>query len=223
MPWTSARWRRVDDDAQPEPEEATMRAKDIMTRPVYTVRPTDTVEHVAALLTEKKITAVPVLNEADEVIGMVSEGDLLRHRVPADPTAHPWRAAGGNGEKRPKTVAEVMSTPPVTSWPQADVADIAEAMLQHNVRSVPILDDEELVGIVSRRDILRTVIRTDDVLAQEVQDRLDAYAGGVHRWTATVTGGTATIDGAFDDDAERTVVAIMARTVPGVAAVHVER
>lgn len=197
-----------------------MRAKDIMTRPVYTVRPTDRIEDAASLLADRKITAAPVLNEADEVIGMVSEADLLQHRVPADPAVHPGRAAGGDGEKRPEAVAEVMSAPAVTSRPQADVADIAQAMIQRDVRSVPILDGGELVGIVSRRDILRTVIRTDDVLAQDIQYRLDEYAGGVHRWTATVTEGTATITGALDDDVERTVVTIMARTVPGVAAVR---
>lgn len=197
-----------------------MRARDIMTRPVFTVRPTETVQHAAALLADKKITAVPVLNEADEVIGMVSEADLLRHRVPPDPDVHLWRAAGGDGERRPATVAEVMSTPACMSTPQADIADIAQTMLCHNVRSVPILDGEQLVGIVSRRDILRTVIRTDDVLAKDIQHRLDEYASGAHRWTATVTDGTATIEGGFDNDTERTVVAVMARTVPGVAAVR---
>jgi osmotically-inducible protein OsmY len=79
------------------------------------------------------------------------------------------------------------------------------------------VEDGAVVGIVSRRDILRTVVRTDDMVQQDVQYRLDEYAGGVQRWLATVEDGVVLIDGALDDDAERTVVTVMARTVPGVA------
>jgi osmotically-inducible protein OsmY len=65
------------------------------------------------------------------------------------------------------------------------------------------------------------VLRTDDVLEHEVQQRLDGYSGGVHRWTATVADGVVKIDGVVDDDAELRVVEILARTVPGVAGVTV--
>jgi len=191
-----------------------------MSRPVHTVYLMDTVEQATALLAEKGITAAPVLDAGGELVGMVSEGDLLWHRVPADPTAHLWRAAGGEVGERPKVVADVMSTDPVTTWPEADLSDVAQLMLDEDVRSVPVVDDGDLVGIVSRRDILRTVVRTDDMLCREVQHRLDEYAGGVRRWTVAVTDGVATIVGGFDDEAERAAVAVMARTVPGVAAVR---
>ena len=198
-----------------------MRAHDIMSRPVRTVRTADTIERAAKLLAQYKITAAPVLDESGMLIGMVSEGDLLWHRVPVDPTAHLSRAESGKGRRRPHLVSDVMSRRLVTSWPQADVADIAALMLRYDVRSVPIIEDRAVVGIVSRRDILRTVVRTDDVLRAEVQHRLDEYAGTAGRWTAAVTDGTAVIDGDLDDDIERRVVAIMARTVPGVAAARI--
>jgi CBS-domain-containing membrane protein len=199
-----------------ELEAIAMRAHDIMSRPVYSVRTTDTVESAAALLTEKKVTAAPVIDEAGELVGMVSEGDLLWHRVPEDPTAHMWRGVSDGPDERPRVVADVMSGSPVTTWPDADVADVAQMMLRHDIRSVPVVDHGDLVGIVSRRDILRTVVRGDDVLEREIQHRLDEYAGGERRWTATVTDGMATVDGRFDDEVEREVVSVLARTVPGV-------
>ena len=190
------------------------------TDPVHTVRTDDSIEHAAALLADKKITAAPVLDNAGKLVGMVSEGDLLLHRVPADVTSHRWRAATEDAESRPKSVAEVMSSQVVTSLPSEDVADAAQTMLNYSVRSVPVLDDGQLVGIISRRDIVRSVIRTDDVLTHELQHRLDEYAGGQHRWNATVTEGIAIVGGVSNDEAERTIVTVIARTVPGISAVR---
>lgn len=113
-----------------------------------------------------------------------------------------------------------MSSQVLTSLPAEDVADVAQTMLNYSVRSMPVLHDGRLVGIISRRDIVRTVIRTDDVLGHEIQHRLDDYAGGARRWRVTVSDGVASVDGAFDDEIERTIVSIMTRTVPGVAGVH---
>lgn len=192
-----------------------MRVQDIMSRPVFTVQPTDPVEGAAALLADRGITAAPVVDERNRLVGMVSEGDLLRDRVPRDPTAH-LRAATGPVARRPHIVVEVMTRKVVTAWLSEDVADVARTMLEYDVRSVPVLDGRHVVGIISRRDLLRSVLRTDDVLAYEVQQRLDSYAGGTRRWAATVTDGVVAIDGSFDDDAERRVAEILARTVPGV-------
>jgi CBS domain-containing protein len=199
-----------------------MRARDIMTTPVHVIWQNAPVESAAELLTEKSVTALPVVDAKGALVGMVSEGDLLWHRVPADPTAHLWRHLENSPERRPGIVREVMSARPVTATPDADVADIADMMLRHNVRSVPIVEDRDVVGIVSRRDILRAAVRGDDVLAKEVQQRLDEYADGVRRWTATVDGGVAAISGDFVNDTERTVVTVLTRTVPGISGVKLE-
>jgi len=196
-----------------------MRAKDIMSSPVHTVPQTATVESAAALMTGHAVTALPVVDAAGTLVGMVSESDLLWHRVTADPTAHLRPLPDTDPAERPGTVVEVMSAYPLTTRPDTDVADVAEAMLDNDVRSIPVLDDGTLVGIISRRDILRAMVRSDDVLTREVQHRLDAYADGQHRWTATVEAGIARIGGDFDGDTERAVVTVLARTVPGVAAV----
>jgi CBS domain-containing protein len=199
-----------------------MRARDIMTTPVHVIWQNAPVESAAELLTEKSVTALPVVDAKGALVGMVSEGDLLWHRVPADPTAHLWRHLENSPERRPGIVREVMSARPVTATPDADVADIADMMLRHNVRSVPIVEDRDVVGIVSRRDILRAAVRGDDVLAKEVQQRLDEYADGVRRWTATVDGGVAAVSGDFVNDTERTVVTVLTRTVPGISGVKLE-
>jgi CBS domain-containing protein len=196
-----------------------MRVKDIMSSPVYTVERATTVDAAAALMTAKSVTALPVLDESGAVVGMVGESDLLWHRVPADPAAHLRPLPAIDPADRPGLVVEVMSPYPVTVRPDTDVAEAAEAMLEYDVRSIPVLDDGDLVGIVSRRDILRAMVRGDDVLTAEVQHRLDEYADGQHRWTATVEGGVARIAGDFDDITEQGVVAVLASTVPGVAAV----
>jgi len=118
-------------------------------------------------------------------------------------------------------VVEVMSAYPLATTPRADVAEVAEAMLQNDVRSIPVIEDRAVVGIISRRDILRAMVRGDAQLVREVQYRLDEYADGRRRWIATVQGGVATVAGEYDNETERAVVAVLARTVPGIAAVRV--
>jgi CBS domain-containing protein len=198
-----------------------MRAKDVMTTPVHTVPPDASVESAAEMMTTNSVTALPVV-EGGRLVGMISESDLLWHRVPSDPTAQIRHYPDTDPRERPGRVSEVMSPYPLTTRPEADVAEVAELMLENDVRSLPVVGDDQVVGIISRRDILRAMVRGDEVLAREVQHRLDEYGDGSRSWTATVQGGIATVTGGFDDETEKAVVAILARTVPGVAAVQVD-
>jgi CBS domain-containing protein len=195
-----------------------MRARDIMSSPVYTVDSATPVEEAAETMAARSVTALPVV-DAGLLVGVVSESDLLWHRVPSDPTAHARRLPDTDPGDRPSKVGDVMSVYPVTTSPYADVAEVAETMLEHDVRSMPVLQDDVVVGIISRRDIMRAMVRSDEVLTREVQHRLDEYANGHPRWTATVQGGVARISGGFGTDTEQAVVAVLARTIPGVAAV----
>jgi CBS domain-containing protein len=188
-----------------------------MTHPVYTVRATDPIEGAAALLTDRGITAAPVLDNDGRLIGIISEADLLTDRIPDDPTAH---LRPTTSHHRPQVVAEVMTHNVITAWPDEDISDAARTMLHRNVRSLPVLDGTHLAGIISRRDLLRTVIRTDHILQDEIQQRLDGYAGNTRRWTATVTDGTVTITGTFDDETEQHIITTMAHTVPGTSTVN---
>jgi CBS-domain-containing membrane protein len=187
-----------------------MRAADVMSRPVLTVRADDTVEQAAALLSHKNVTAAPVLDSEGDLIGIVSEGDLLRARV----------ASERDGAQTATAVADVMSRTVIVLPPDAALSEVAEAMLRHNVHSVPIVDDgAELAGIVCRHDLLRAYVRTDDTVQWDVQHRLDQYAGEQRKWTATVARGVVEVEGSYVDDVERRVVEALARTVGGVSQV----
>ncbi|GAA4607540.1 CBS domain-containing protein [Actinoplanes octamycinicus] len=200
-----------------------MRVRDIMTSPAQVVPADAPVESAADLMTTYAVTALPVVNADGRLIGMVSDSDLLWHRVPAEPHTDPARHRDTmvHPGYRPGVVVEVMSEYPVTTRPGADVADAAQLMLDHDVRSLPVLADDDLVGVVSRRDILKAMIRDDRALAADVQRRLDAYAGQRGRWTVTVAAGVVTVGGGFPNEEQRTVATLLAGSVAGVAAVRV--
>jgi CBS domain-containing protein len=193
-----------------------MHAADVMTRPVLSVRADDTVEQAAALLANNNVTAAPVLGPEGELIGIVSEGDLLRARVVRvpDPAHDP-----GPGPMA-TIVREVMTRDVVTLPVDADLSAVADAMLNRNVHSVPIVDGSEVMGMICRHDLLRLYVRTDDRVQWDVQHRLDQYAGDDRQWTATVHNGVVDIKGEYVDDVQHKVVEVLARTVPGVKKVH---
>ena len=197
-----------------------MRARDIMTSPVHTIWQIASVESAAQVMTAEGVTALPVVDLHGRLVGMVSESDLLWHRVPPEPGAETGTDESGP-EHRPGMVLEVMSAYPLTTTPETDVARVAEAMLEHDVRSIPVLQGRTIVGIVSRRDILRAMVRGDRELTHDVQHRLDEYAGRTRRWTASVAGGVAAVDGDYRNETERAIVRVLARTVPGVSGVRV--
>ncbi|GGM68144.1 HPP family protein [Dactylosporangium sucinum] len=188
-----------------------MHAKDIMSTPAYTVHADAPVSEAVTLLERRSITAAPVVDEHDLLVGLVSEVDLLKNqaRTGAAPSATAQR------------VRDVMSGLPVTAWPEADVADLADAMVRRAAHTVPVVVEEHVVGVVSRCDVLRTLLPTDDAAQREAQHRLDVYADGRRRWPVTVHEAAATIGGEFDDEAERSAVVALVRTTPGVTTLQV--
>src|SRR3954447_3439506 len=121
-----------------------MRAKDIMTTPVHTVAPDTSVEGAAEMMTTNSVTALPVVDHG-RLVGMISEGDLLWHRVPPDPTARLRDYPDTDPGERPGKVSEVMSPDPLTTWPEADVAEVATQMLDNDVRSMPVIENDRVV------------------------------------------------------------------------------
>jgi CBS domain-containing protein len=199
-----------------------MKASEVMSQPVITVAVDTPVRQAAALLAERAITAMPVVDGEGRLVGMVSEADLLVNRMAHDPRAHLRRDThpqGGQPEPA-HTVGEVMASPVRAMAIDADTADVVDLMLRHDVRSVPIVDGEVVVGIVSRRDLLRALVRDDCTIEAEIRTRLDSYGGHPGRWPVQVVDGVVTVGGPFGDETERRVVATLVRTVPGVSVVH---
>jgi CBS domain-containing protein len=194
-----------------------MQARDLMTRPVVTFRADTPIRHAAAVLTDKRIAAAPVVNDEDDVIGMVSEGDLITSRFPPDPRSHPNGYGAALELVPPRTVAEVMTATVVAMSASADAADLAQAMVDYDIRSIPIVSGSTLIGIVSRGDLLRTLVRDDDIIRIEVVNRLDTHTDGPGRWDIQVHDGQVQILGDAGDDLEARVLLTLARTVPGVA------
>lgn len=199
-----------------------MRASEIMTRSVVTVRAETSVRLAAQLLTDHGIASMPVLDDDDRVIGIVSEADLIRDRMPLDPRSH-LRPEAHQQPDPARLVRDVMTDTVICLGGNADTADVAALMLDNNLRAVPIVDGGNLVGIVARRDLLRTLTRDDGAIRAEVLERLDDYAGESGRWAVDVDNGIVTIRGHFDDDAQERVVTVLARTAPGAIRVHTHR
>jgi CBS domain-containing protein len=198
-----------------------MKASEIMTRNVVTVHPAIPVREAIALLAEHCITSMPVLDDDHNIIGIVSELDLLRERMPHDPRAH-LRPEQDNRPDPARTVRDVMSDVVICAPENADSADLAELLVDNRVRALPVLRGGDLVGIVSRRDLLRILLRDDSAIRAEVQERLDAYAGESGRWRVDVDAGVVTVHGHFDDDRQRQIIDVLTRTVPAVVRVHLE-
>ena len=196
-----------------------MLARDIMTTPVVTVGPRTPVKEAAALLAGHGFTALPVVDTGGGFVGIVTEADLVRDRVPRDARAlcHPGPALP---TVTTTLVGEVMTTPAVAMGSGTDVAVLARALSDAGHRSMPIVDGARLVGIVTRRDILGVIARDDRAIAEEVRHRLEIY-GGDRRWRVEVHEGMVSIGDRFDGaqrdvDTDRHVVTVLAEAVPGV-------
>jgi CBS domain-containing protein len=130
-----------------------MKAQDVMTSPVITLRADVPVHLAAALLASHGFTAAPVVDHEHRVVGIATEADLVRGRI--------LRGAGVRDDSPEPRVAAVMTPQPKVMGPGDDLADVVTLMLDSGIRSVPILDGGRLVGIVTRRDVLRAVARRE--------------------------------------------------------------
>ncbi|GGU76891.1 CBS domain-containing protein [Lentzea flava] len=173
-----------------------------MTGPAVVVNPDTPVRTASAVLGEHGFSALPVVDDEGRLVGIVSGADLL--------------LAGMTPAAAKGPVARVMRHPVISAPMTATPAELTATMLSERLRCLPIVaNDELLVGVVSRSDLLRILTPADAVLAARVEGALRAYSGGP-RWTVAVDDGEVSVRGPFADEAERRVVEALVRTVPGV-------
>ncbi len=175
--------------------------KDVMTTQVIAVRKSAPFKEMAARLRVHRVSAFPVLDDDDKVVGVVSEADLLtkealEYNVPG--------RVGGMLHHREQskaaglTASDLMTTPPVTISPNELVSHAARLMYARRVKRLPVVDaDGRLVGIVSRADVLSVYGRPDADIRHEIIERivLDTLLTDPERFTITVKDGIVTVEG----------------------------
>jgi CBS domain-containing protein len=151
---------------------------DIMTTDVATVGPGSTFKDIAGLLTERRVSGVPVVAAGGKVIGVISEADLLPKEefksVTGDERPHLTRRAAKQARVRADadTAAELMSSPAVTITAAASVAEAARTLAEHGIKRLPVVDGDRLVGIVSRADVLKVFLKSDADIGHRVMEEV---------------------------------------------------
>jgi CBS domain-containing protein len=182
----------------------TSSVKDVMTSTVVAVKETAGFKHIVSVMRRRGVSAFPVLDAGDRVVGVISEADLLLKEVGPEPFTGPAKsvlATGRRGERAKAaglTAAELMSKPAVTIGPDATVSQAAKLMYARRVKRLPVVgDDGRLVGIVSRVDVLSVFDRPDDEIRAEVMKNVigkdlafdpDAFGVTVKSGIVTITG-----------------------------------
>jgi CBS domain-containing protein len=200
--------------------------KDVMTRQVVTVHPGTPFKEIAGLLADHAVPAVPVVDAFGRPVGIVSDGDLLRHRaLPADADACAsalWLTPEDRTRAFAETAQGLMTRPVFTARPAWSTAEAARVLSHHRVRSLPVVDGSgRVVGIVTRSDLLRVYAREDRLIHEEITGRVLRPLGlDPERVAVTVADGVVTLRGELELRSRVTEVLRRCRAVDGVVAVH---
>ena len=202
-----------------------MQVREVMSRQVVAVGPDTSVKHAGAVMAERGFAALPVVDDHNRLVGIVAEADVLRDRIPADPHLHLRRETAHPDARHPLDVRGVMTTAVRAVEASTDISDVARLFVDGRLRSVPVLEDDTVVGIVSRRDVLKVLVRPDAEIRDEVAHRIEAYTGEPGCWEVGVTDGIASVrrtEGApgFSRAVEDLTIHQLLRTVAGVIAVQ---
>lgn len=212
-----------------------MQAKDVMTTHVVTVGPDTSVEAVAKLLLERRISAVPVVDASGRLQGMVSEGDLMRRAELGTERQRSWWLtlfAGDDGratdyvKAHGRTAADVMTPKVVTVGERMPLEKIATLLERHHIKRVPVVRNGKVVGIVSRANLLHGLVArkapgrppaaSDRAIRTQVRKELER--AGVDRpyVNVVVARGVVELWGFVDTDAQKRALRIAAASVKGV-------
>ncbi|MFZ2100032.1 MAG: CBS domain-containing protein [Oricola sp.] len=217
-----------------------MQAKDIMTTTVVTVRPDASIAEIAHLLLERRISAVPVVDSAGRLLGIVSEGDLMR-RPESGTGRHPswWLSLIASPDERAmayvkahgRHARDAMTRDVISVSEEASLEDVAELLEKHRIKRVPVLRDSKLCGIVSRADLLHGLVArkaapaasaSDGAIKVAVENALPEATVRPDFLNVVVSGGVVHLWGAVESDAQKQAARVAAESVPGVKDVRDE-
>lgn len=163
-----------------------MRAKDIMTRDVVTVKRSMPIRQVVRLMLERRISGLPVVNSDGSLAGILTEADLMIKETDPKPSLPvlSWfgnllwleRMVSGHRKLEGLTAGDVMTHNVVTAEEDTPVHDLANRMMQFQVKRLPIIQHKHVVGIVTRADVLKVFLREDEALVREARRVIEEFA-----------------------------------------------
>lgn len=205
-----------------------MKIEELMTRDPVAVGPDTPLKDVATILLEHRISGVPVIGERLEVLGVVSEADIVAKE--AGPESHDrrmiaWLLGGRELDEQKlaaRTAAEAMTSPAVTIAVGRTIPEAARLMTNDGIKRLPVVDDEgALIGIVTRTDLVRAFARTDREIEREIRDTvlrtLWIEEPGLN---LRVEQGEVRLSGKIQRRADAELLETFAARVPGIVAVH---
>lgn len=209
-----------------------MKAKDLMSAPCVTVSAENSVKHAAQIMLDQDISGLPVLSDDERLVGIITEGDLLRRCelgsfAEMDENQPPRTRAQAYLHNKGWKVGHVMSRDVVAVTEDTSANRIAELMARHRIKRVPVLRRDKLVGIVSRRDLLKQICLApkdatapgDEAIARSIRTRLQQELGLGEKVKVDVHAGAVHLRGCVGSEAERQAAAALAEGVQGVEGV----
>ena len=216
-----------------------MKAADVMVTNVISVTPDVLVQDVAYILLSNRISAVPIVDDEGELLGIVSEGDLMRRAETGTGRHRPWWLAMLTGrdiraldyaKEHSRRITDVMTSKVVTATPDTPLRDIATLLEKNGIKRVPIVKDGKMVGIVSRANLLQALASSripqdvdvgDSAIRKSLVARLQAASwANAALINVIVQDGTADLWGIVDTEAEKKAVRVAAEITPGVRGIN---
>ena len=192
-----------------------MKARDVMSSPAITVSPETALKDAIQLLVKHQINGMPVVASSGELIGVVTEADLLKIEVAQEPIRRLWTKGP---EAAVRKVGDVM-TGNVTGVPASlDLPTLAGFMLNHHLKTMPVMEGERVIGVVTRRDIIEVFVRGDDEIRDEVQTLLHEEIDILGRFKVEVEHGIVALYGTADKRTSKLLRQLVGG-VPGVVGV----
>lgn len=203
-----------------------MQIRDLMTTTVITIAPEAPLKEAARRMIEAGVSGLPVTTEDGDLVGVITEADFVKTEANRGNTKRHrplrWFTHRDEIPSEALTVADVMTAEVITLPSEADHSEAARLMEKSKVKRVPVVDDGRLVGVVSRRDVLRAFTRPDGVIVAELEDQVLRKILWIEPKAIRIacTDGNVRLSGRLETRSDAQLVVEFARRIDGVASVH---